>query len=58
MKNYETLSDEDLRQKFFDCARRSLDGDRVEQWWEALARFPSAGVSALHAIAEPDAARL
>jgi len=52
------LSDEDLRQKFFDCARRSLDGDRVEQWWEALARFPSAGVSALHAIAEPDAARL
>lgn len=45
------LSDEELREKFFDCVCRSLDAGRAGRWWEALARFPSEGVSVLQSVA-------
>lgn len=47
------LGDEELRQKFFDCACRSLDVSRAGEWWHALMRFPFCGVSVLHSVAAP-----
>jgi len=41
------LSDEELRQKFFDCAGRALDAEGVARWWAALSRFGSGGVQVL-----------
>lgn len=45
------LEDEELRQKFFDCAGRTLGAGQVARWWDALAQFPCAGVALLHSVA-------
>ncbi len=44
------LSDEELRQKFFDCAGRTLGAEAVPKWWSALSRFGSDGVRALEEV--------
>jgi 2-methylcitrate dehydratase PrpD len=47
------LADEELRQKFFDCAGRALGEDQAALWWSALARFGDGGVRSLPSAAAP-----